>query len=120
MVGLGIFDVNFIDLVMEGVFFNLLVFMDYVCNFLNCVFEKDLIGCVVVFGIFIMDEVGDVSIVYDIGVIMVVCIILVDVFFIFLNILFLGNYFLCVKVSVEMLNCEFLLVDNNDFSDWVV
>lgn len=117
--GLGTFDVNSIELATEGALSNLPASMDYACNPPNCVFEKDSIGCVVVFGTPMMDEAGDGSTVYDIGVTTLVRTTLVDVPFTFPNTLFPGNYFLCVKATAETPNCEFLLADNNDLSDRV-
>lgn len=117
--GVGSFDVNSIELATEGAFTNLPASMDYTCNPPNCIFEKDSIGCVVVFGTPEMAEAGEGSTVYDVGVTTLVRTTLVDVPFTFPNTLFPGNYFLCVKASAETPNCEFLLADNNDLSDRV-
>lgn len=117
--GVGSFDVNSIELATEGALGNLPASMDYVCNPPNCVFEKDSIGCVVVFGTPTIEEAGDVSTVYDVGVTTLVRTTLVDVPFTFPNTLFPGNYFLCVKATAETPDCEFLLAANNDLSDRV-
>lgn len=117
--GVGTFDVTAIELATEGALSNLPASMDYACNPPNCVFEKDSIGCVVVFGTPMMDEAGDGSTVYDIGVTTLVRTTLVNVPFTFPNTLFPGNYFLCVKATAETPDCEFLLAANNDLSERV-
>ena len=117
--GVGSFEVNAIELATEGALSNLPASMDYVCNPPNCVFEKDSIGCVVVFGTPTMEEAGESSTVYDIGVTTLVRTSLTNIPFTFPNTLFPGNYFLCVKANAETPDCEFLMASNNDLSDRV-
>lgn len=114
--GIGSFDVNSIDLATEGALSNLPPSMDYVCNPPNCVFVKDSIGCLVVFGTPEMSEAGETSTTYDIGINTLVRTTLTDVPFSFPNTLFPGNYFLCVKANAEVPDCEFLLANNNDLA----
>lgn len=67
--GLFIFLIDVSILVEDGIG-NLLVFMDYVCNLFNCVFVVNFKGCIIVLGMFIVDEIGmyDLIIVVDINV----------------------------------------------------
>ncbi len=117
--GVGSFAVNSIELATEGAITNLPASMDYTCNPPNCIFEKDSIGCVVVFGTPTMEEAGDGSTVYDIGVTTLIRTTALNIPFTFPNALFPGNYFLCVKATPETPDCEFLLASDNDLSDEV-
>ena len=112
--GVGSFDVNSIELATEGALSNLPASMDYACNPPNCVFEKDSIGCLVIFGTPEMAEAGETSLVYDVGVTTLVSTTLTNIPFTFPNTLFPGNYFLCVKANDDVPDCEFLLADSDD------
>jgi len=123
----GTFPLNSIDLATEGAVLNLPASFDYVCNPPNCVFKKDSVGCLILFGTATDAEVG----VYDLGLQAVVrSVIDIPITFPDAN-LVPGNYFLHVKPAGSA-NC--LLINTNDpvaqgldvavipnpFSDWAV
>lgn len=118
--GLGSFPVNSIELATEGALSDLPASFDYACNPPNCVFEKDSIGCIVIFGTAEMGEAGEgdgqMTKTYDIGVTTLIRTSLVDVPFTFPNTLFPGNYFLCVKANSEVPDCDFLMTSSNDLT----
>jgi len=89
----GEIPINSIDLATEGAVTNLPTSMDYVCNPPNCVFLKDSVGCLKIFGTATPGEEN----IYDLGVNVLIRTSLLDLPFVFPNDQFPGNYFLHVK-----------------------
>lgn len=112
--GFGSIPVNSIELATEGALSNMPASFDYTCNPPNCIFEKDSIGCIAIFGTPLMAEAGATTTTYDIGVTTLVRTTLTDIPFTFPNTLFPGNYFLCVKANTDVPDCDFLMAANND------